>query len=170
MSRLGAQQDGIGTEFWAITAEQLARVAHAVPRTATMRAVVEDFVKPKTARTGMGYAMTLNHKAPHRAALICSHSWGEKFHDFYVALKESCCRGPFWICATAIYHNEDNKAVKIAKQLGPDPKYGPKAIVLRQADGMVEVDACCDTYTRMWCVHEMAIVNDEKLYCVQRFG
>ena len=43
---LGARQDGIGPEAWGITLEQMAIVENAAARTDTMRAVVDDFVKP----------------------------------------------------------------------------------------------------------------------------
>ena len=55
----GAPQDGFGPELWGITLEQLEEVNEAVPRNYTMRDVVEHFVKPKTARTGTGYAPKL---------------------------------------------------------------------------------------------------------------
>ena len=85
----------------------------------------------------------------------------ETFHEFFVALKSSGFEGPFWVCAMAIYQNEDVEQVTIAKQLGPDALYGPFATVLRQADCMVAViTAQCDIYTRMWCVFEMAIAID----------
>ena len=55
----GAPQDGFGPELWGITLEQLEEIHGAVPRYYTMRDVVEHFVKPKTARTGTGYAPKL---------------------------------------------------------------------------------------------------------------
>ena len=55
----GAPQDGFGPELWGITLEQLEEINGAVPRNYTMRDVVEHFVKPKTARTGTGYAPKL---------------------------------------------------------------------------------------------------------------
>ena len=55
----GAPQDGLGPELWGITLEQLEAINDSVPRHYTMRDVVEHFVKPKTARTGIGYAPKL---------------------------------------------------------------------------------------------------------------
>ena len=52
----GAPQDGLGPELWGITLEQLEAINDSVPRHYTMRDVVEHFVKPKTARTGLGDA------------------------------------------------------------------------------------------------------------------
>ena len=160
----GARQDGIGPEEWGITLEQLATLEDAVARTDTMRAVVEDFVKPWTAGSGTGYALKLNRSSPLRAAIMVSHAWDETYHEFFVALKNSGFTGPFWVCALAIYQNEDIEGVKIADQLGPDAFYGPFATVLRQADCMVAIiTAQCDIYTRMWCVFEMAIAIDLQL-------
>ena len=136
---LGARQDGIGPEEWGITLEQLATLEDNAGRTDTMRAVVEDFVKPWTAGSGKGHALKLNRSSPLRAAIMVSHAWDETYHEFFVALKNSGFTGPFWVCALAIYQNDDIEDVTIAKQLGPDALYGPFATVLRQADCMVAV-------------------------------
>ena len=106
----------------------------------------------------------LNRHSPLRAAIMVSHAWDERFYEFFVALKNSGFQGPFWVCALAIYQNEDIPRVTIAEQLGKDPQHGPFATVLRQAECMVAIiTAQCDIYTRMWCVYEMFIALSLKL-------
>ncbi len=161
---LGATQGGIGPERWGITTAQLATVEETVPRTDTMHDVVAAFVKPRTAGTGTGYALLLNQEDPCRAAVMVSHAWQELYHEFYVALETAGVQGPFWVCAFAIYQNEDIDRVTISKQLGPDPLYGPFATVLRQADCMIAVvTSQVDIYARMWCILEMFVALDLKL-------
>jgi len=122
----------------------------------TMRDVVEKFVKPATASTGLGLALLLNAKGPLPGTVMVSHAWDESYEQFVEALGSSGMEGPFWVCATAICQNEDGHGPSIQEQLGPSPASGPFATVLKQSTNMLAVlTTTCDIYTRLWCVFEM---------------
>merc|ERR1740117_466235 len=104
----------------------------------------------------MGYALLQNIARPLFARVMVSHAWDETFDDFVSALSSANVRGPFWICAVAIYQNEDIEELTIEKQIGPVPDHSPFGTVLRGADVMVSVTTrSCNLYARMWCVYEM---------------
>lgn len=166
----GVFQDAIGPEMWGITFEQLELVCSApkylaperdiygrhTERGLNMREVVERVVKPMTAGTGVGYALLQNRSRPLRARVMVSHAWDEDYEDFLAALKASRIRGPYWVCAMALYQAEDIETVTIEKQLGPSPSSGPFAAVLRDVEVMVAITTRqCNIYSRMWCVYEM---------------
>ena len=73
----------------------------------TMYEVVQKIIKPKTKGQGMGYSLLINKEKPLRAKAMVSHAWGEDYERFLSTLEESDSAGPFWICAMAIYQNED---------------------------------------------------------------
>ena len=153
----GMQQKNLGPEFWGITLEQLEAVLELPGYDPDMKMydVVNTLIKPITKGTGTGYALFLNNDKPLRAKQMTSHAWGESYSDFVKALKDSYCKGPFWVCAMAIYQ-EDNEI--IARQLGPSLEHGPFATVLKQATGMVAVfTPAADIYLRMWCVFEIFV-------------
>jgi len=153
----GMQQNKLGPEFWGITLEQLEAVEELPGYKAGMKMyeIVNKVIKPITDGTGTGYALFLNKDAPLRAKQMTSHAWGESYSDFVKALKDSYCEGPFWVCAMAIYQ-EDNET--IARQLGPSLEHGPFATVLKQATGMIAVfTPAADIYLRMWCVFEIFV-------------
>lgn len=121
-----------------------------------MYEVVQKIIKPKTKGQGMGYSLLINKEKPLRAKAMVSHAWGEDYERFLSTLEESDSAGPFWICAMAIYQNEDLPELTISKQLGPNPSTGPFSIVLKQSSKMIAiVTPDCDIYTRLWCVYEI---------------
>jgi len=133
----------------------------------TMRDVVEKVVKNETKGKGVGYALLKNAASPLRARVMVSHSWDEVYHEFVAAIqlfeKEKDAVA-YWVCAMAIYQNEDGAGPTIKEQLGPDPHYGPFATVLKQADLMIAiVDSAGNLYERMWCIFEMFVALELKL-------
>ncbi len=159
----GAKQNGYGPEMWGITVEQLKAVKEleGYNDSMSMYDVVEDLIKPQTRGKGVGYALLVNKDKPLRAKYMVSHAWGEKYDHFIRAIEHCGCDG-LWVCAMAIYQNEDIPAITISKQLGPSVQFGPFATVLKQASQMIAVfTPAADIYTRMWCVFEifMAVKN-----------
>lgn len=156
----GTKQNELGPEMWGITIEQLIAVKDldGYNESMLMYEVVEKLIKPQTKGKGIGYSLLLNSENPLRAKLMVSHAWGERYDHFVRAIKDSNAKGPFWVCAMAIYQNEDIPSVTISKQLGPSIENGPFATVLKQADGMIAVfTPSVDIYLRMWCVFEIFI-------------
>lgn len=181
----GMKQGNYGPEMWGISLEQLEAIKELDGYNTDMKMydVVESIIKPITNGCGMGYSLYLNQDEPLRAKQMVSHAWGENYADFVQALKDSRAEGPFWVCAMAIYQ-ENNET--IAKQLGPDVMHGPfvslstnifiymysfkmktesnqyqpriKATVLRQATDMIAIfTPAADIYLRMWCVFEIFV-------------
>merc|ERR1712216_970550 len=103
-----------------------------------MRDVVKNAVKPCTAGKGVGYALWVNPKSLQARAMV-SHAWDEVYYEFLSALRDCREEGAYWVCAMAIYQNDDLPEMLVKKQLGPDPMYGPFATVLRQASVMLAV-------------------------------
>jgi len=62
-------------EMWGITMEQIKSIMEhpMYDTTMTMYDVVNKIVKPKTAGTGMGYALYCNQEVPIRARVMVSH-------------------------------------------------------------------------------------------------
>ncbi|CAB9514426.1 expressed unknown protein [Seminavis robusta] len=164
-------QDGKDPILWGISYQQLAQIAeHPKFRRGqskringkwtgggmTMYEVVEEIIKPATAGRGVGYALYLNRKRPLRANFMISHAWGEDYEHFLKALGQLGSQGPFWICATAIYQNDDIESMTIEKQLGSKPQNGPFATVIRETSRMIVVSTPqCEIYCRLWCVYEI---------------
>jgi len=164
------QARAYGPEMWGITLDQLRAIiqdeafirAESISgvRTGiggmTMYDVVEKIIKPKTRGKGLGYSLYINRKKPIRANVMVSHVWGDDYERFIEALLKSGSEGPFWVCAMAIYQNEDISKLTISKQLGPHPSTGPFATVLKQSSKMVAiVTPNSDIYTRLWCIYEI---------------
>ena len=153
----GSKQNDFGPEFWGISMEQLIAIKDLPGYNEEMKMynVVETLIKPLTKGKGMGYSLLINKEKPLRAKQMISHAWGEEYSKFVRAIQNSGCEGPFWVCAMAIYQ-EDEKT--ISAQLGPSLENGPFGTVLKQATSMIAIftpDA--DIYLRMWCVFEIFI-------------
>lgn len=125
----------------------------------------KDMIRPSTDGTGIGYALFHNQDNPLKVKTMLSHAWSESIQEFVEAIERSGEEGPFWICALAIYQNDDeSKGVTIKQQLGDDPKCGPFATVLNHVHHMMAVlTNACDIYTRLWCAYEMFIAIQYKV-------
>ena len=87
--------------------------------------------------------------------------WDESFVMFVKCLERSGHPGPFWICAFAIYQSDnEHDHPTIQAQIGPEPEYGPFAIVLKveDLDCMIVVIADKDVYDRLWYVHYFLVI------------
>eukprot|EP00747_Dinoflagellata_sp_TGD_P154355 gnl/TRDRNA2_/TRDRNA2_177494_c1_seq5.p1 gnl/TRDRNA2_/TRDRNA2_177494_c1~~gnl/TRDRNA2_/TRDRNA2_177494_c1_seq5.p1 ORF type:complete len:364 (-),score=53.54 gnl/TRDRNA2_/TRDRNA2_177494_c1_seq5:149-1240(-) len=154
----GVCQQGLPPWMWGISLSQLQDITKHkdFKSDMTMRQVTDAIIIPKTKKTGLGYALTVNREEPLRALVMVSHAWDESYLHFLDALQTGNSEGPFWVCATANYQPEDTPGMMVADQLGKDPNTGPFATVLLQASLMFAVNTpWCDIYTRMWCILEM---------------
>merc|ERR1712232_173427 len=85
----------------------------------TARELVEEVIKPHTAKQGMGYALLFNHEQPLLVRNMVSHCWDEVYDDFVATLRDAGSAGPFWVCFVSQYQNEDGAGPTITEQLGP---------------------------------------------------
>ncbi|CAJ1330137.1 unnamed protein product [Effrenium voratum] len=176
---LGAKQAGVGPWLWGVSLVQLTDLS---PRHEwTMRDMVDKSITPTTRGTGLGYALKLNFQEPRVANIMVSHAWDELYSHFMNAIhcfvRKSMSEGAaweangYWVCATAIYQAEDVPELTIEKQLGPDPRCGPFAAVLRQASTMVAcITEACSIYSRMWCVFELFMAKELAIPVFQANG
>merc|ERR1740124_1249392 len=166
----GVTQKGYGPEKCGISLDQLMVLKqhplyHRTGKNGKSDYLMRDFVrllKLITAGTGMGYSLLINKKNPLKVKVMVSHAWDEPIKDFLEAIEDSGEKGPFWICAMAIYQNGDSEddyvpeEISITEQLGPDFETGPFATVLKSVSVMIAVVTdVCDINTRLWCVYEM---------------
>lgn len=152
-----ALQRGCGPELWGITLGQLKDLMTDSRHVDSMttRDVVERIIKPDTRGTGAGYALLKNLEHPLRATVMVTHAWDAKYSDLVSALAVSGEKGPFWVCATAMYQPEDIPELTLERQMGQEAG-GPLTAVLGQVAMLLCVlTATCNVYSRLWCLFEI---------------
>lgn len=134
-----------------------------------VREFTDRFVKPRTAGTGLGYALLQNSHSPLEVRVMTSHCWEENVLEFFWALETLVGEEePMFICFLSIYQNEDSSGPSIPAQLGSDALEGPFVVVLKnirmknQGRMVVIPNEAVNLYTRLWCVLE--------LYCAWNLG
>jgi len=94
--------------------------------------MVQRYVMPRTEGTGVGYALLANSASPLEISVMVSHAWAENAEMFVDTLERSVGRQePMFICAFAIYQNEDGEGPSIRDQLGTQGEDSPFYQVLR---------------------------------------
>jgi len=160
----GETQRGYGPQWWAISRNQLQDFQkHPKYLSLTMREFVKQVLEPITNGLGIGYALFVNQGEPLKAVIMISHAWDEPLNQFVESILDSGEDGPFWICATAIYQNND-KILSIGDQLGAEVERGPFAVVLKHVTLMLAIITTgCDIYLRLWCVYELFIASKNRV-------
>jgi hypothetical protein len=98
----------------------------------TVYDLVTDFVKPKTAHLGYGYAIMMNKDDPKLVNTMVSHAWSENAMEFLEAIIRSTDDNDnLFICAFSLYQNGDAEGPSIPAQLGPTPESSPFRNVLK---------------------------------------
>lgn len=127
--------------------------------TDNVRAFVQKFVEPRTAGTGMGLALLLNHQRPREVNLMVSHSWDENAQQFFEdVVRDMFDRDVAFICFLGLYQGTGQD---IADQLGPEILTSPFAQVIKKcAHGRGRMLVVPNEelrrngqglYSRMWC-------------------
>jgi len=110
--------------------------------------VVEEYIKPRTAGTGLGLALLLNEDAPLEVNVMVSHAWSENVEEFVRALELSVSADDvMFICAFALYQCEDGAGPSIPEQLGTTAAESPFHKVLKHICGKGK----CDGLLWRWC-------------------
>mmetsp|Transcript_79567 Transcript_79567/g.257746 ORF Transcript_79567/g.257746 Transcript_79567/m.257746 type:complete len:631 (+) Transcript_79567:1459-3351(+) len=95
-------------------------------RNASVRTLVEDYVKPKTAGRGVGYALLAQRPEQREVNVMVSHSWNEPAEEFLEALERTVEPGDMmFVCALSMFQNEDGSGPSIAEQLGDSAQASP---------------------------------------------
>lgn len=122
---------------WGITPSQLQELLERIRQEPawdpnhSMYTLVNDFIKPWTRGTGMGYSLLTNSQEPKEVNKMVSHAWSENAEDFLEAVCRSCnATDVLFICAFAIYQVGDEFGPSIAEQLGTRPEDSPFFLVL----------------------------------------
>lgn len=131
------EDEGVWPQHWGVTKEQckeFIRVCKSDENWSssfTMRDLVEYYVKPLTVGTGAGFALLRNAARPLEVNVMVSHAWGENAEEFFEAAARSVrCHDVMFICALALYQNEDGAGPSIAEQLGSSAEESPFRRVL----------------------------------------
>lgn len=84
-----------------------------------MRDFVEAFVKPVTKGMGMGLSLLLNRDNPQKVNVMVSHCWDENAAKFIQDVIDNIAEHEVvFICALALYQNQDGKGPSVPQQLG----------------------------------------------------
>eukprot|EP00930_Biecheleria_cincta_P040588 TRINITY_DN27804_c0_g1_i1.p1 TRINITY_DN27804_c0_g1~~TRINITY_DN27804_c0_g1_i1.p1 ORF type:complete len:701 (+),score=55.93 TRINITY_DN27804_c0_g1_i1:49-2103(+) len=125
-------------ELWGITISQVRALVDECredPRWShrnTVRDLVRDYITPRTAGQGLGYALMINARAPKEVNTLISHSWNENAEEFLETLERTVRHDDvMFICALSIYQNEDGAGPSISQQIGCSTKHSPFGRILR---------------------------------------
>jgi len=143
--RGGPEELQVWPECWGLTlgqCQELLQECQATPgwrSTNTVYDLVEQYVKPKTQGTGLGYALLKNQECPLEVTVMISHAWAENAEDFFATLARSVREEEvLFICALSLYQCGDAAGPSIEEQLGTrvhdSPFYRVLANIRRNGD------------------------------------
>lgn len=122
----------IWPEYWGITSTQLRDLLHCLRNDHTWSSennvytLVNDYIKPWTRGTGMGYALLINRGKPKEVNRMVSHAWSENAEDFIEALLRSTTKDDvLFICALSLYQAQDGAGPSISEQIGVEAADSP---------------------------------------------
>eukprot|EP00929_Paragymnodinium_shiwhaense_P066389 TRINITY_DN3329_c0_g1_i1.p1 TRINITY_DN3329_c0_g1~~TRINITY_DN3329_c0_g1_i1.p1 ORF type:complete len:537 (+),score=71.20 TRINITY_DN3329_c0_g1_i1:147-1757(+) len=128
----------IWPEQWGITVRQFRTLIEdcrddpAWRRENSVRVLVRDFIRPRTAGTGKGYALMVNENNPKEVNILISHSWNENAEEFLECLERSVRPDDgLFICALSLFQCEDGSGPSIQEQIGTHAREDPFQRVLR---------------------------------------
>eukprot|EP00928_Gymnodinium_smaydae_P055626 TRINITY_DN39128_c0_g1_i1.p1 TRINITY_DN39128_c0_g1~~TRINITY_DN39128_c0_g1_i1.p1 ORF type:complete len:659 (-),score=22.91 TRINITY_DN39128_c0_g1_i1:230-2161(-) len=130
--RSGDKQQEVWPEYWGITISQLRALLKECQddpswsSANSLRVVVERYVLPRTAGTGLGFALLINKECPKEVSVMISHSWSENMEEFVETLSRTVSKNEvMFICALSIFQNQDGSGPSIAEQIGSQPEESP---------------------------------------------
>lgn len=143
LPQLILQDDGsfrrVEPHLWGITIAQCRALMDSVRRDQAhlwnpdynIEELVEYYIKPWTANTGMGYSLMVNAAAPKEVNVMVSHAWKENAKEFFETLERSVSADDvMYICCLANYQHNDGYGPTVAQQLGQSPEESPFRKVL----------------------------------------
>jgi len=102
----------------------------------SMYDVVDKYVKPRTAGTGLGLALLQNQTDPLEVNVMVSHAWAENAEEFVKALELSVSEvDVLFICAFSLYQCQDGAGPSIVEQLGSHASESPFHRILEHIRG-----------------------------------
>ncbi|CAJ1382753.1 unnamed protein product, partial [Effrenium voratum] len=125
-------------EHWGMTMQQIRELMDDCKEDAdwhqdnSVRDMVKKHILPRTAGDGVGYALKINHAMPLEVEVLVSHSWNENAEEFVETLERTVYPNEvLFVCAFAIYQNEDEAGPSVMQQIGCSMKNSPFERVLR---------------------------------------
>lgn len=135
--RRGEPPQEVWPEHWGITLAQCKELIHECTqdpgwsKSNTVHTLVEEYVKPRTRGSGLGYALLMNQAAPLEVNVMVSHTWAENAEEFFQTLERSVRpHDVMFICALSLYQNKDGAGPTISQQLGMTASESPFRRVL----------------------------------------
>lgn len=127
----------IWPEHWGMTMRQIRKLMDECKddpdwhQNNSVRDMVKHHILPRTAGTGLGYALKVNHESPLEVAVLVSHSWNENAEEFVETLERTVGADEIlFVCAFAIYQNEDGAGPTVSQQIGASMNCSPFGRVL----------------------------------------
>mmetsp|Transcript_148344 Transcript_148344/g.476343 ORF Transcript_148344/g.476343 Transcript_148344/m.476343 type:complete len:177 (-) Transcript_148344:946-1476(-) len=112
--RRGEHWEKVWPEHWGITLAQCRELMQrcrndpAWKSSNNVYTLVNDFIKPLTAGTGLGYALLVNQKTPLEVSVMVSHAWLENAEEFFETFERSVREDDvMFICALSLYQCEE---------------------------------------------------------------
>eukprot|EP00438_Fugacium_kawagutii_P025789 Skav209814 [mRNA] locus=scaffold2424:28918:30518:+ [translate_table: standard] len=94
--------------------------------------MVKHHILPRTVGTGLGYALKINQESPLEVDVLVSHSWNENAEEFVETLERTVRADEvLFVCAFAIYQNEDGAGPTVSQQIGASMNSSPFGRVLK---------------------------------------
>lgn len=128
----------IWPEHWGMTMRQIRKLMNECKddpdwhQNNSVRDMVKHHILPRTAGTGLGYALKVNHESTLEVAVLVSHSWNENAEEFVETLERTVGADEvLFVCAFAIYQNEDGAGPTVSQQIGASMNCSPFGRVLK---------------------------------------
>lgn len=141
IQRNGAWID-VWPEHWGMTMRQIRELMDDCKedvdwhQSNSVRDMVRNHILPRTAGKGVGYALKINHQSPLEVEVLVSHSWNENAEEFVETLERTVRPDEvLFVCAFAIYQNEDDAGPTVSEQIGASMNESPFGRVLKHIQG-----------------------------------
>jgi len=128
----------IFAEHWGMTMRQIKQLMNECKedpdwrQNNSVRDMVKNHILPRTAGTGLGYALKINQESPLEVDVLVSHSWNENAEEFVETLERTVDADEvLFVCAFAIYQNEDGAGPTVSQQIGASMNSSPFGRVLK---------------------------------------
>lgn len=151
----------IWPEHWGMTMRQIRKLMDECKddpdwhQNNSVRDMVKHHILPRTAGTGLGYALKVNHESPLEVAVLVSHSWNENAEEFVETLERTVGADEIlFVCAFAIYQNEDGAGPTVSQQIGASMNCSPFGRVLENIQEQAHKAGWCGGHVAPFTLYQ----------------